>query len=177
MHVAQEIDQDRPRPGEFREPLLVELDASTLVLFRSECHEAEIAPERAYSLMLERRLLLDDLYNIGLADPEVALDRAAAATTVSFAVGGVFSAYLRGLARPSRRVIEGSSFLVPVPLRLHARAQATPAHRTVERGALRQALAWERATVVTGRTMAEWGSLVLLAEQVESQHTKPSLGE
>jgi hypothetical protein len=164
MEVGSQSSHPRLRPGERREPLLISLAPAQHWLFVGECESALVSPDRAYSLLLERRLLLEDLECLDGAPVELvaALDDAADQTKAALALDGPSSRYLRSLARPIRRAAVAPTFLVPVPLRVYARAADLTPEAVIKAGAVAQAVAWERASVASGRTMAEWGLLAIL---------------
>lgn len=166
MNEMATLDQSanpRLRPGERREPLLVTLAPEQHAVFVRECRAEGVAPERAYALLIERRLLLDDLRAGG---PEIAavLDDAARDVRAELALDGPSSTYLRSFSRPANvpRTV-ATTLLIPVPLRYYARASALVPEAIVESGSVAQAVAWERASVARGRTMTEWGLVTALS--------------
>jgi len=165
METVRQSARPRLRPGEHREPLLVALAPAQHSLFVSECRVGQMAPERAYALLLERRLLLDDLGDLEGSVFEIAalLDSAARDVRAELALDGMSSIYLRSFAKPARNAPVASTLLVPVPLRLYARAATLAPEATIAPGAVAQAVAWERASVARGRTMAEWGLVTALS--------------
>jgi hypothetical protein len=144
----------------------VSLDDETRALFIRECQAARVVPERAYGLLLERRLLLDDLIGIDATGIERMLDSAASTARPALALDGASSTYLRSFSRPSTPLRPATKFLVPVPVRVYARAAGLAPEVTITEGAVAQAVAWERASVIAGRTMAEWGLLTMLAVHI-----------
>lgn len=167
MAVVNESDRASLRPGERREPVVVALGSADGELFTSECVATRVAPERAYPLLLERRLLLDDATASGFdgAEAAAALNAAALEARVEVALDAPSSAYLRSLARPAATVV-AAKFLASVPVRLYPRAVTVAPRTAIEQGAVREAVAWERASVAAGRTMAEWGFLVLIRSAI-----------
>ncbi len=166
MNEMATLDQSaspRLRPGERREPLLVTFAPEEHAVFVRECGAEGVAPERAYVLLIERRLLLDDL---GAGGPEISavLDGAARNVRTELALDGPSSTYLRSFSRPTSvpRTV-ATTFLIPVPLRFYARASALDPEAIVEPGGVAQAIAWERASVARGRTMTEWGLVTALS--------------
>jgi hypothetical protein len=159
------------RPGERREPVHIALEAPIAELFTAECKTTGVAPERAYALLLERRLLLDDLREADIATVSAtpALDRAASVTRADVALDGPTARYLRSFVRRESPVTRVTEFLCPVPVRMYARAVRLDPREVVEVGSVAQATAWERASVAGGRTMAEWALLVLLTANADSQ--------
>ncbi len=166
MAALDQSESPRLRPGERREPLLVTLAPERHAVFVRECRVEGVAPERAYALLIERRLLLDDL---GAGEPGIAavLDDAARNVRAELALDGPSSTYLRSFSRPTSvpRVV-AETLLVPVPLRFYARASALDPEAIVESGGVAQAIAWERASVARGRTMTEWGLVTALCARV-----------
>lgn len=163
MAILDQSANPRLRPGERREPLLVTLAPEQHAVFVRECRVEGVAPERAYALLIERRLLLDDLRAGG---PEIAavLDDAARDVRAELALDGPSSTYLRSFSRPTNvaRAV-ATTLLIPVPLRYYARASALAPEVIVESGSVPQAVAWERASVARGRTMSEWGLVTALS--------------
>jgi hypothetical protein len=168
MNAVRQSPHHPPRPGERREPLLVRFENAAQALFMGECQTARVAPARAYALLLERRLLLDDLAEVGLRGTEAALDGVALSVTPELALDGASSAYLRSFIRPAVQTSVVATLLVPVPVRLYARARELAPATTIESGAVEQAIRWERASVLEGRTMAEWAFVSLLATRTLS---------
>lgn len=158
------------RPGEHREPIVVALCADDRELFVSECGAACISPERAYPLVIERRLLLDDAAAAGfdISDVAAILNAAGRQATTEVALDGPSSSYLRSFARPAATVVATSKFLATVPVRLYARAVTVEAQAAIECGAVAEAIAWERASVAAGRTLAEWAFLTILRSELEA---------
>jgi hypothetical protein len=166
MAALDESTSPRLRPGERREPLLVTLAPEQHAVFVRECRTEGVAPERAYALLIERRLLLDDLRAGG---PEIAavLDDAARDVRAELALDGPSSSYLRSFSRPtSVGGAVAATLLIPVPLRFYARACALAPEAIVESGGVAQAIAWERASVARGRTLTEWGLVTALSAYV-----------
>lgn len=77
------------------------------------------------------------------------------------------AAYLRALTAGGghRAAAHDQGVVVPVPIRLLDRLGAdAPAHlAAIDDAELEQALRWERAAVLAGRTMSEWALLGLAA--------------
>jgi hypothetical protein len=170
MRAAVQAVDLRLRPGERREPIVVTLDEPDLSLFVSECRAASAAPEAVYPLLLERRLLLDDLAEIGV-EPALAvalLTAAAQVVRATVPLDGASSDYLRSFL--AQRQVCGAlcQFLAPVPVRVYARAIDLQ-EGVVEIKAIKQALSWEQASAASARTMAEWGFLVLLGEALTAE--------
>jgi hypothetical protein len=112
----------------------------------------------AARLLLEAALLRRDLSLASAVRVDGLLDEAARSARVSRRLSAGDADYLRALAL-SRRPEQGGA--VTVPVRLLARLDELDLERELD-GDVRQAVTWETAAVIEGRTMLEWGLLTVL---------------
>ena len=122
------------------------------------CGRADIATALAGRLLVEADLLSRDL--AGWSEAVDYLDRAAAAERVSHRLSSAESAYLKSLGAAQA---PGTAGALITPVRLVGRLGDVDLP-TAMAGDARRAAAWERAAVLQGRTMLEWGLLVALRE-------------
>jgi hypothetical protein len=164
-----EFQTTRSRPGEAREPLEVDTDGH-LETFFAEAHRVGLPLETAIALALERRIALDDLVAVRFPERTAIeyLDAAAAVTRPRHELGGAMSSYLRLLGTPqcSSRSVRPKCALVPVPLRVYARAVHMDLSHALVAEAPAQALAWERAAVLETRTLLEWALMTVLVHRL-----------
>lgn len=120
----------------------------------------------AVSLLAQRQLVVDDLEAIGYGGAEAVLDQASAATSPAIALCGPTAGYVRDLQRqrplPPQHLPE--RLLIPLPVRIVDRLLAGDRYRGLDPAQLDQARAWELASALRGRTMAEWAILVIASE-------------
>jgi hypothetical protein len=152
------------RAGEWREPIVVTLEREPAQVFARECSDSLVDHERAYALLVERRLLLDDVAesDVDVDAARTVLSAAARDATVTTALDGVAARYVRSFARPAPTARFNDRFIVALPVRIHARATGLAPAVVAAPDAVPEAVAWERASAACGRTMAEWAFLVLL---------------
>jgi hypothetical protein len=158
-------DSHRRRPGERREPMLIHTEISTG--FRTAAAEFSIDAELAVTLALERVLTLDDASTAGVAI-DVAqpyLNRRAAEAKVVRELTGPLSAYLQALTGRARFPRLESP--VAVPVRLFPRVLSVDVGAALVPDILNEAVAWERAAVLSGRLMSEW-ALIHVAQLCRS---------
>jgi hypothetical protein len=113
-------------------------------------------------VVVERMLIEEDLRLAGHGPALTILDGAASATRVMVELSEPTSAYLRALeggSAAASRVRDS----VRLPMRLTERVGARTLERLLDARMLRSALAWERAAVLSGRTMSEWAALAIAA--------------
>jgi hypothetical protein len=144
------------RPGELCEPVRIGAEAEKRL--QSSAEHAGIPAELVGRLLLEADLLKRDL--AGPSAGLEALDRAAATTRVRRRLSSAESNYLKALGekRPSGK---GGALIVPV--RLLGRLSGVDLASAMLGDAARAA-SWERAAILHGRTMIEWGLAVALYE-------------
>jgi hypothetical protein len=156
------------RYGDWREPLRSELaDAQRL------CRAAaarRVDPGVALTLLVERALVLDDLRWLGhdVEDARTVLGLEAAEQPAPLLGPGQpnagYARALNGLAPAGTRDLRG---IPSLPARVLARVDDARVEAILDETpltlALGEAVAWERAALATGRSMAEWALLVLLA--------------
>ncbi|MEX2646445.1 MAG: hypothetical protein WD249_09300 [Gaiellaceae bacterium] len=124
--------------------------------------EARLPFETAAAILVERALLDDDLGALGLGSFASLLDAAAAEAAISIELSEGQSAYLRVLYGNERRPAENTTCLVAIPMRLTERIGDEGADRLLRAKLLPSARLWERAAVISGRTMSEWATLAAL---------------
>lgn len=132
--------------------------------------QAGVVFDLGAALIAERQFLLADLAGLGLDRELDELDRLASLAHIDRALSPAHAAYLRSLrarrARPPTDRREPSSRAmteIALPIRLAARMRDHPnplGEFTPE--TLEQALTWEAAALLSGRTMSEWGLMVAL---------------
>jgi len=113
-------------------------------------------------LVVERSLVEEDLRYGGLGTTLPILDRTASKARVRIALSEPMSVYLRtleGAATAASSMRES----VRIPMRLTERVAERTLERLLDARMLRSALAWERAAVLSGRTMSEWALLQALS--------------
>jgi hypothetical protein len=124
--------------------------------FRAAAADAQLDVELAVTLALERKLALVDAETVGLADgfARPYLNRHAAEAKVTRELTGPLSSYLR--------VLTGRAFAPPppdrisLPVRIYPRVLSLKLAEALAPQTLAEALAWERAAVLSGRLMSEW---------------------
>jgi len=104
----------------------------------------------------------EDFAARGLCAMTARLDVLAASAEVVIGLSEAQSAYLRVLSRGSAQQTGALPRLLPVPMRLIERIGQEGLVRRVDPALLETALLWERAAVLSGRTMSEWAALALL---------------
>jgi hypothetical protein len=127
---------------------------------------AQEAAERGLPIDLVAAVLIERgvaSIELGAVDARIVgeLDRRAAQSRPTGAVGGPAAAYLRQLSGATPRA-RAASALAPVSLPGRVAARITDveddAIAAMLQGHLDGALAWERAAVLEGRTIAEWSA-------------------
>lgn len=153
------------RPGEYREPLSVALEAIP-GRFAEDIGGLGVPIGTGVALAVERYLLLDDLRpRLSMAVARSRLNLAAAHASVNVRLDSASAAYVRALSagRGAGHVEPHAIVHLSVPVRLAPRAtEANIATALDDAGAVCEALSWEVAAVVDRRTMAEWALLQLL---------------
>jgi hypothetical protein len=121
-----------------------------------------LLPETAGPILIERALLEEDFAARRLGGMTVRLDELAARAEVEIELSEAQSAYLRALSRGSAKQAVAHPRLLPVPMRLTERLGEEGIAKRLAPGPLGAALLWERAAVLSGRTMSEWATLAML---------------
>lgn len=140
------------RPGELLEPVPVVTGGGRLVEIAGRIR---LDIDLAAAVAAERSLLRDDLMDPFNEAAEL-LDVHSAEATVIAPIGAAEAAYLRSLRKHAtlgQRFDECLSVRIPARLR---RRLADLRFDSLSEGDVRQAVAWERAAVLEGRTMSEW---------------------
>jgi hypothetical protein len=111
----------------------------------------------AVSATVERSLARLDLSDAGLR-VVAALDERARGARAQREIAGALSVYLRQIAGGARVERGRVGEPIPLPARVTGRLAVTNASdpALLLEGELDQALAWERAAVLSGRTISEW---------------------
>ena len=155
------------RPGDL--PQLIAVDeASGWEAFARAAAASGLRTRQALALTLERRLLLGDAAEIGLAQSRVCarLDQAARSASASVPLTSAMARYVRTLtsrrALPAQEPRERSRVMIPI--RLADRARRLGLERALDADAIEAAVSWEIAAAISGRTIAEWGLRELLVE-------------
>lgn len=151
------------RPTERHEPWSI--SGVAIADLERAASDAGVELSVAVAVVVERRLLLDLLPEARRG--EEWLDRRAAQVRARTALSAASAAYLRALTNGSRPRSEAAPAWtlghVALPARLSDRLFAAwppaPALRADE---LRPALLWERAAVLSGLTLTEWGLAEML---------------
>lgn len=153
------------RPGEHLE--LITVDAPELAGIRRAALAHRLYSDTALALVLERAVVCEQLRDLGREHLIALLDEAARSTGAHVALWDPHSDYLRHLlghlpAAASGRPVDSPR--VAVPVRLHERlARRLPALDDEPEPALRDALAWEVAALLSGETICEWAYRSALA--------------
>lgn len=148
------------RPGELHELFPFSVPPA----FRSAAAAAGAPTVLAVTTVVERELALDALGETEAGAVAEALDRRAEVATVAGKIGPCASEYVRRLLS----LLHGRHGELPeatvafVPVRVADRLRATGYRPRLRPPALRPALCWELAAVLTGQTMAEWALLEVL---------------
>jgi hypothetical protein len=149
------------RPSDRCEPWLVEVTQELRALAQAAA-ALGISPTLAAVLVVERWLVASDLEGQDLESLVPELDAEAAKARVTIELSEPLSAYLVALAGG----VDRAAVLPPVlalPMRLTERIVARGRVPELDPALLKSALLWERAAVLSGRTMGEWAALTVLA--------------
>ena len=120
-----------------------------------------VAFELAAVITVERSLLGEELLSLGFVDPPPLLDAAARIAAVTRQLSEPVSAYLGALSRSTGPRRHPRGFLV-LPMRLTERLLSSDPASRLDPILLPSAVAWERAAVLSGRSMTEWAMAVLV---------------
>jgi hypothetical protein len=155
------------RFGDWHEPLPFETECPNALHGAAARHR--ISTPLAFTLLLERSLVLADLEALAHDPDEVrfVLDAEAADEWPLLGPGQPNLGYARALrgAEPGGWTVRAARFSVPV--RLLDRLDETFVDETLAEPALAEvlgeAILWEQAALASGRLLAEWALLTLLA--------------
>lgn len=155
------ISRAATRAGDRHEPWTLPASPA-LERLADTAHAAGVEFELAARLAIEHALACADLRALGIAP--AALDAAAAGERVAGELDAADCAYLRRLTqrREVARRDDGELVCVGLPARLTARLLQADLDALLAAAAVEQALAWEIAAVVSGRTISEWAPLTAL---------------
>lgn len=148
------------RPAERCEPW--SLDRTRATAFLRAAREGAIALELAAVVTVERCLLEEDLDALGRSHRTGALDAAAAGAAVSCELSEHASAYLATLNGNGARASQAPEMLA-LPMRLRERIGSRAVTELLDPRLLASGISWERAAVLSGRTMSEWALMTLAA--------------
>ena len=149
------IDAPRGRPGDWSEPIDLQVDREAL---DRAANRLGLAPDLVAALLVERELALSDLVEAGLerTRAEALLDEAAAADAApSVGPGNLLFGYLRDLRHG--RLASGEPSVdrwIMLPLRLHESLRRT--RLAVDPEDAEHARRWELAAASSGLQMREW---------------------
>lgn len=150
----------RARPCERFEPWPVAEETARPLAEAAAQHG--LLPETAGPLLIERALLEEDFAARGLGAMTARLDELAARAEVEIELSEAQSAYLRVLTSGSAKRVVAHPRLLPVPMRLIERMGREGLAKRLDPAPLGAALLWERAAVLSGRSMSEWATLAML---------------
>lgn len=151
------------RPGDRLEPWPLR-DAERVDAFARASRRAGAQFDVAARAVIERSLLVADLIKLGNGDAVDDLNALAEASTIQRPLTDGLAAYLRGLS--SRDAATRGPYLsVAIPVRLRERLGEGDPGARLDVNLISVALDWERAAVVQGMTMTEWGAFAALARK------------
>jgi hypothetical protein len=163
------------RPGDHIETLWLK-DGSVLSELRTAACDRRLHPDTAAAIVLERRLAIESLADLG--DPSLVdwLNHLGAGQRPEVELWSAHSAYLGHLlhgARSAPSSTHKTSARISLPIRLIDRLAAgiPPAIEPAD-VELHHAVAWEIAALLSGETLAEWGyrSALMRSSQAVRQH-------
>jgi len=157
-HLGWDAPPPTARPADRCEPWPLDQHATVASLARAAANLG-VAFSLAAALTVERSLLTDDLAELDCADIAARLDVTAAQATVSIELSEPLSAYLRALSGHDAAPAQPLPRSVPLPMRLTERIGPRGPGHLLDGSLLTSALAWERAALLSGRTMSEWAAL------------------
>jgi len=155
----------RCRPGDRRQTVRLGGDPS-VTAFVAAAADIGLSAEQAVAIAAEHHLVLADADALGLKRSETRLLLCAVArrAQAKLPLSPSAAAYLRELGRRSiSRALARTPVAIAFPARLIERVPPSVLVTTLDPAAISEALAWERAAVLAGRTMTEWAMFVLLA--------------
>jgi hypothetical protein len=147
------------RPGERREPLLIEIGPGP---FLEAVGAYGLGIPAAIELTFEFELVRRDLAELGKAFAVPALAEDPEEARISSPIAAPMAGYLRTLWNLRPRTIDPLELEAPidVPLRLFPRVLEIDPREALTPSRLGQALSLERAAVAAGRTMSEYALLI-----------------
>jgi hypothetical protein len=148
------------RPGDRLEPWPLRNEQLTGSFARA-CWRIGVRFDVAGRAVVERGLLIRDLVDAGAEDAVNDLDDLAAGSRVGRGLTDGLAAYLRTLAGGD--VNRNDTYRsLSLPVRLRERLGDDEASAHLHAALIPVALNWERAAVIHGMTMTEWGALTAL---------------
>ncbi|MFI5037541.1 MAG: hypothetical protein ACHP93_03600 [Solirubrobacterales bacterium] len=155
----------RCRPGDRRQTVRLGGDPS-VAAFIVAAADIGLGVEQAVAIAAEHHLVLADADALDLPQSQTRLLLCAAAchAQAKLPLSPAAAAYLRELGtRSISRALGRTPVTVAFPARLIERVPPSMLFTTLDPAAIPEALAWERAAVLAGRTMNEWAMFALLA--------------
>lgn len=155
----------RCRPGDRRQTVRLGDDPSVAV-FVVAAADVGLGVEQAVAIAAEHHLVLADADVLGLPRSQTRslLCAAARRAHAKLPLSPAAAAYLRELGtRSVSRALGRTPVTVAFPTRLIERMPPSMLVTTLDPAVIPEALAWERAAVLAGRTITEWAMFVLLA--------------
>jgi hypothetical protein len=148
------------RPGDRLEPWPLRHQQAAAG-FANACSRLGVRFDVAGRVVVERGLLMRDLVAAGVADKGGELDALAGNSRVTRELADGLAAYLRSLASGNAEPVS-TYRLLALPVRLRERLGHDEPTAYLDTAAIRAAISWERAAVIDGMTMTEWGAFATL---------------
>jgi hypothetical protein len=154
----------RCRPGDRRQTVRLGSDPTVDEFVRAAA-DAGLGVDQAVAIVAEHHLVLTDADALDLPRTQTRsqLSTAARSAHTKLPLSPAAAAYLRELGTRSISRVPSGAVMVAFPARLIERMPPCVVATTLDPAAITEALAWERAAVLAGRTMSEWALFVLLA--------------
>ncbi len=155
----------RCRPGDRRQTVRLGNDP-LLAAFKTAATDIGLGLEQAVAIAAEHHLVLADADALGLLPRQTRslLCATARHAQAKLPLSPAAAAYLRELGtRSIPQALGRTPVTVAFPTRLIERMPPSGVASTLNPAAITEALAWERAAVLVGRTMSEWAMFTLLA--------------
>jgi len=157
----------RCRPSDRRQTISLDRTPA-ITTFAAAAADMGLSIEQASAIVAEHHLVLADAVTLGLRrdQAQAALCAATDHARATLPLTPASAAYLRELGArsiPWAGEIGEMSGRVAFPTRLIERMPPDTVVTILNPDAVAEALAWERAAVLSGRTMSEWAMFVLLA--------------
>jgi hypothetical protein len=154
LPTGELLARELRRPGELHDAVAVGQHVAAVV--SAKARASRVSPDLAWTLLLELRLLEDDLRAVGHGLPAPP-----AASSPDLRLSAAEASYLRALTfrRDVRRPECATRAIVPVRVLTRATSDAFTRAAT---GDLDHAICWETAAVAAGRTINELGLLLVL---------------